>query len=1056
MYKLKHFFLTAVTLLCSLAVNAQDFQVDGIYYNVLSYTTVSVTYLGAHYDHYPDEYSGEVIIPSIVSYRNTEFEVTEIGPGAFSGCTNLTSVSIPNSVTKIGDYAFSGCSGITHINVPKDAGLSGIYSFQGCTGELIMNNNRNVSYQTGTGSNTTYGPFYGSEFTKVTIGDDVTTLMINAFWNCTSIKEVVIPENVTKIEKGAFYGCTGIANITCHAVNPPTCGTDVFYQVDKSIPVYVPAESIEAYKAAEYWNEFTNIQAISSDLASGTCGDNLTWRLTEEYELVIEGTGEMYDYTSGSQPWYEYRESIQTITMSESVTSIGDAAFSGCSSLTAINVAEGNVVYDSRGGCNAIIETNSNTLIAGCSTTIIPESVTSIGNYAFLYCSSLTTITIPEGVTSIGDGTFGWCSSLTSIIIPKGVTSIGTNAFYGCENLTYITIPKSVTSIGWGAFYGCKSLTSITIPEGLTTIGSTVFYGCEGLASFTIPMSVTSIGTNAFCHCNGLTSIICRATTPPTIVYSTFDEVDKSIPLYVPENSVEAYQSAQYWSEFTNFQPLSNDIAFGTCGDNLTWRLTEEYELVIEGTGEMYDGSSWEGYEEVVKSITIREGVTSIGDICFWNFSNLKVLTIPGSLTKIGGNPFYGCTELYTILLQSANPVYDTYDGNVVEKNSGTVVIGCRHVPAYSSVTKVGDFAYCGRGLSSIVIPENITSIGYAAFSENEDMTSITIPESVTSIGDHAFANCQKLTSVNIPEGVTKIGDWTFLQCYSLASIEIPSSVTELGNLAFGLCESVTSITCKATNPPAAGNSFQGVDKSTPVYVPAGSVAAYKAANDWSEFTNILPIENPTLDYVTITINQYGSGTYSSSYALDFSEVKGLKAYAAAGYDTETGVVTLLRVNTAKAGIGLFVKGTPGETYEVPVIESTSSNVLNMLAATLVKTSVNAFSDDERYANYKYTVLPGDTEPLFHQFADGSTLSAGKAYLQIPVDWLPAKVEKARSIRLRFDNGDGTYDDEGTTSIDNSQLTIDNAEIIYDLMGRRVTSPQKGGLYIIGGKKVIY
>ena len=797
-----------------------------------------------------------------------------------------------------------------------------------------------------------------------------------------------------------------------------------------------------------------------------------------------------YSVTSIGYYAFSYCSSLTAITIPEGVTSIGYAAFRNCSSLKSITIPKGvtSIGDEAFSSCESLTSIN------------IPESVTSIGGYAFSGCSSLTDITIPKSVTSIGDSAFSGCSSLTSITLPEGVTSIGERAFYDCiftsdnfinnstcssednwgaslfekdydgvfiennivvdcrPNVTIATLPEGVTSIGYAAFSYCRSLKSITIPKGVTSIGDEAFCYCSSLTTITIPENsqLTSIGWYAFRGCSSLSSITCKAVTPPTIYSTTFYEVDKSIPVYVPAGSVEAYQSAAYWSEFTDYQPLSSDIASGTCGDNLTWKLTEEYELVIEGTGEMYDGSSWEGYEEVVKSITIREGVTSIGDICFWNFSNLKVLTIPGSLTKIGGNPFYGCTELYTILLQSENPVYDTYDGNIVEKNSGIVVVGCRHVPANSNVTKVGDFAYCGRGLSSIVIPENITSIGYAAFSENEDMTSITIPESVTSIGDHAFANCQKLTSVNIPEGVTKIGDWTFLQCYSLASIEIPSSVTELGNLAFGLCESVTSITCKATNPPAAGNSFQGIDKSIPIYVPAGSVAAYKAANDWSEFTNILPIENPTLDYVTITINQYGSGTYSSLYVLDFSEVKGLKAYVAAGYDTETGVVTLLRVNTAKAGIGLFVKGTPGETYEVPVIESTSSNVLNMLVATSEQTSVGAQSSDGRYANYKYTVIPGTSAPLFYCFEEGFSLGAGKAYLQIPVEWLPAKVEKARSIRLRFDNGDGTYDDEGTTSIDNSQLTIDNAEIIYDLMGRRVTSPQKGGLYIVDGKKVIY
>ena len=463
----------------------------------------------------------------------------------------------------------------------------------------------------------------------------------------------------------------------------------------------------------------------------------------------------------------------------------------------------------------------------------------------------------------------------------------------------------------------------------------------------------------------------------------------------------------------------------------------------------MYDSPSWDEYANSVSAISIREGVTSIGMTSFWDFGNLTTLTIPRSLTSIGRNPFYHCVSLSTIKVDALNTAYVSVDDNtIVDRTDGTIIVGCSTVPEYDYIQSIGEFAYCGRDLSSIIIPSNIRSIGYCAFGNNENLSSITIPESVTNIGAYAFFDCGSLTSINIPEGVTSIGDWTFLQCYSLTSIEIPSSVTELGNLAFGLCESVTSITCKATNPPAAGNSFQGIDKSIPVYVPAGSVAAYKVANDWSEFTNILPIGEPESATVTITINQYGSGTYSSEYALDFSEVKVLKAYVATGYNHLTGEVTLLRVHTAEAGTGLLVKGTPGVSYEVPVLESTADHTLNMLVATLERTEVDSRSSDGVYANYKYTVVKEQSsEPLFYQFADGASLSAGKAYLQIPVAWLPATGQRA--LRYRFDEGE-------TTDIEDEEIRNQKSEIIYDLMGRRVLSPKKGEIYIINNKKVVY
>ncbi len=218
-------------------------------------------------------------------------------------------------------------------------------------------------------------------------------------------------------------------------------------------------------------------------------------------------------------------------------------------------------------------------------------------------------------------------------------------------------------------------------------------------------------------------------------------------------------------------------------------------------------------------------------------------------------------------------------------------------------------------------------------------------------------------------------------------------------------------------------------------------------AYDWSCFDNFELYYYGVSD-VTITVNQYGSGTYCSPYALDFSAVEGLKAYAATGYNKKTKVVTLTRVMTTQPGEGLFIKGEPG-TYKVPVIEEADDNSLNMLVGALTETAVNAYSTDGLYANYKYTIKEGDSQPLFYQFADGSTLGAGKAYLQIPVAWLP-QTSETKSISLRFDEG------EGTTDMENSQFTIDNSQLTYDLFGRRVDNPVKGGIYIVGGRKVVY
>jgi hypothetical protein len=193
------------------------------------------------------------------------------------------------------------------------------------------------------------------------------------------------------------------------------------------------------------------------------------------------------------------------------VTSIERYAFSDCSGLTSIIVEEGNAKYDSRDNCNAIIETKSNTLIAGCKNAVIPNTVTSIGHGAFDGCDSLTTITIPNSVTNIGEGAFKGCESLTSVTIPNSVTSIGDYAFYDCSVLESITIPNSVTSIGEGVFFNCYALTSITFEGSM----------------------------------------------PPRFEEDVFKDVNKSIPVYVPANSIEAYKKAlgDYFEE-TSIQAL--------------------------------------------------------------------------------------------------------------------------------------------------------------------------------------------------------------------------------------------------------------------------------------------------------------------------------------------------------------------------------------------------------------------------------------------------------------------------------------------------------------------
>ena len=252
---------------------------------------------------------------------------------------------------------------------------------------------------------------------------------------------------------------------------------------------------------------------------------------------------------------------LTSITIPSSVTSIGWSAFTGCTALASISVDSDNTAFDSRDNCNAIIQKADNTLIVGCKTTTIPNTVTRIGNEAFKNCTALTSIDIPNSVTNIGNDAFSECIGLTTITIANSVTSIGDGAFARCIALPTIIIPSSVTSIGNTAFSDCSSLTSIIIPNSVTSIGDEMFYGCSSLTSITIPSSMKSIGYGAFYGCSVLTSVICEAVTPPTCGEDVFGSVPTEFTtLYVPKASVETYRSTNPWSTFGKINNINTKI----------------------------------------------------------------------------------------------------------------------------------------------------------------------------------------------------------------------------------------------------------------------------------------------------------------------------------------------------------------------------------------------------------------------------------------------------------------------------------------------------------------
>ena len=630
--------------------------------------TLTISGTGAMKDYNDNDNRSPIYKNSSVKKIVVEKGVTSIGESAFENCSSLTSVMIPDSVISIGTSAFHSCSRLPSITIPDSVTSIGNFAFEACNSLSSITLSNNI---------TSIGnwAFHGCSLTSITIPDSVTSIGAMAFHSCSNLKSITIPDSVTSIESAVFYNCTSLTSITIPD-SVTSIGSYAFSECSSLTSITIPdsvtsigydalsdcsnlktislscksslkksnfgeqADLVSAShtlkkteaKAAtcsedgnkEYWtceycgkyflsddanpetakaveqsecmipaiqhkNATTRGASKPTETAPGYSGDrycpdcdavfekgytywvedNLTWKLYEDGTLTISGTWKMKNYNDTDKLSPVCRNSsVKKVVIEDGVTSIGDYAFYNCTSLTSIT---------------------------------IPDSVTSIGYCAFNTCSKLTSITIPDSVTSIGNYAFKGCSNLSNITLSNNITSIGISVFEGCSNLSNITLSNNITSIGDFAFADCSSLTNITIPDSVISIGDFAFAWCSNLSSITLSNNITSIGNDAFADCSSLTSI-------------TIPESVTSIGNY-------AFSGC---SSLTSITIPDNVTSIGECAFSYCTSLT---------------------------NITIPNSVTSIGNKAFSDCTSLTNITIPDSVTSIGNKAFYNCTNLTTISL---------------------------------------------------------------------------------------------------------------------------------------------------------------------------------------------------------------------------------------------------------------------------------------------------------------------------------------------------------------------------------------------------------------------
>ena len=741
--------------------------------------------------------AGEIVIPTVLPEYYIDgapageyYPVTSIGASAFSGCTNITSVLIPDGVTSIGDDAFNGCSKLVKVTIPDSVKYIGSGSFRYCSNLVSIAIPNSVA-------------LYDSVFEYCDKLSDVTLpsgCLIGpfAFRGCRSLKNLNVPDGVRDIGAWAFEDCESLSSLSIHE-SLMWIGDGAFAGCS-SLNTFVVATD-------NPWFASVNGLLLSKDrtsLLAGLSGDVII----PECVKTVEGLSGIR-FTG-----------LTSLSIPASVKSIDLTLFDYLGELRAFDVAsDSSWLFATNGLLVANYYEHEGELLSGVNGNVtIPDCVRSIREAAFLGRHGLTSVIIPNSVTNIGDYAFKNCSGLVDLCIGNGVMRINYGAFEDCTNLVSVTIPNSVTNIGDSAFWGCVNLTDITIPESVVSVSSYAFCHCCNLTSAMIPNSVEVLSWLAFSGCTNLEYVLI-----PKALKDSFDDND--------------YDNYAYYTRSPNLKMIEYDgnppnkifINFDANGGEATNKSKVMYlypGVVVGSLPTAYKaGYGFVGWYtqpdggELVTSATTMTADTTL----YAHYESLVEITFDAN---------GGCVALETMKVSPKEPIGElpiaTRDGyafigwysapeggdsvcstSVIRKNvtlyarwqkgasfeidsDGVLTSlepnGATSIVIPDNVVSIEEWVFCDycRDIEDIVFPSSVTDIGYGAFYGCTNLVSVTFSEGLKSIGESAFAGCSSLTEVVLPDSLESLGPKSFQGCDSLVSVSIGTGISNVGDGAFG------------------------------------------------------------------------------------------------------------------------------------------------------------------------------------------------------------------------------------------------------------------------------